>query len=450
MANHGIPIRAGGRFSGVASRRGGILDIYPVNSNMPARIELWGNEIDSIRLFDPATQRSTDVVESVDVTPAQEILPALTDHDSLEGLMTRMDFSNCTDTARGRIEHELSLLQDGHELEEANFYSGLFSHGSLLDYFPKDGLLVMLRPSEIAETAWATEERIHELRKVKEQRGELPANFPVAYLAWNEVEEQATAIKRRMDIVSWGADDLVQQDIHVLPFASSPTFMGKLDSFVEEANELAQERHRVVAVTSHSKRLGEILGEYGAEATIQASLDEPPAPGSITVLQSGGAGLGDGFVLSVAGQKLPSSETARYSGLASSAGLPGVNAPRREALLAELTPGGYVVHVEHGIGRFSGTGHMPDDRGRHRVFNRPLRQGRQAVRSHGTSDRITPYIAPMDHPPSLTRLGTQEWRRTKERVARSAKEMAAELLSLYAARELVEGYALLLGYAVAG
>ena len=426
---------------GLASRRGGILDIFPVNASMPARIELWGNEIDSIRLFDPATQRSTDIVDSVDVIPAQEILPALTNRERLDESIAKIDFSNCTDGARERIEHEFGLLQDGYELEDANFYSGLFSHGSLLNYFPQDGLLVMVRPPDIAEAAWATEKRIHELRKVKEQRGELPANFPVAQLTWNEVEEQATAIKRRMGIVPWGADDLVQQDIHVLPFASSPTFMGKLSSFVEDANELARERHRVIAVTSHSRRLGEILGDYGVDASIQVSLEETPAPGSITVLQSGSAGLGEGFILSVGDQKLTVFGDGEIFGVTKERRFTRRSAVRREALLAELTPGDYVVHVEHGIGRFSGTGHMPDDEDGTEYLILHYAKGDKLYVPMEHLDRVTPYVAPMEHPPSLTRLGTQEWRRTKERVARSAKEMAAELLSLYAARELVEGYA---------
>ena len=426
---------------GLASRRGGILDIYPVNSDMPVRIELWSNEIDSIRLFDPATQRSTDIVESVDIIPAREILPSLIDGDRVGELIAEIDFSNCTDASRGRINHELGLLKDGHELEDANFYSGLFTHGSLLDYFPQHGLLVMFGPSEITEAAWATEERTHELRKVKEQRGELPANFPVAYLAWNEVEERATAIKRRMDIVPWGADDLVQQDIHVLPFASSPTFMGKLDSFVEEANELAQERHRIIAVTSHSRRLGEILGDHGVDASIQVSLDETPAPGSVTVLQSGAAGLGEGFVLSVAGRKLIVFGDGEIFGVAKQRRFTRRTAARRETLLSELTPGDYVVHVEHGIGRFRGTGHMPDDEDGTEYLIVHYAKGDKLYVPMEHLDRVTPYIAPMDNPPSLTRLGTQEWRRTKERVAQSAKEMAAELLSLYAARELVEGHA---------
>ena len=171
---------------GVVSRRGGILDVFPVGSSVPARIELWGNEIDSIRLFDPATQRSTDIVESIEVIPAQETLPGLMDRDYLDGLMGSIDISNCTQTAQERIREEFDLLLNGHEVEEVSFYSGLFNGGSLLDYFPDNGLLVMYRPSDIAAAAWDVEERALPAPGCQRSgAGELPLRFPSSLLPWS-------------------------------------------------------------------------------------------------------------------------------------------------------------------------------------------------------------------------------------------------------------------------
>ena len=426
---------------GFVSRRGGILDIYPVGAPLPARIELWGNEIDSIRLFDPATQRSTDMVDSVEVIPAQETLPSLTHRDHLDSLIATIDNSDCTEVTRQRIGEELKLLLDGYEVEDLNFYSGFFDRGSLLDYFPREGLLVVYAPSEVSEAARETDERVHHLRQVKEQRGELPLNFPSSHLPWKEVEAQAAEIGRRLDIMPWGADELIHQGVHSLPVSSAPAFLGKLDSFVEEAGDLAQAGHRVVAVTSHARRLGEILGDDSVAADLPASLDKAPAPGSITVLQSKGTGLGDGFVLAVNGQKLAVFGDTEIFGVTKQRRPTRRTSARHEALLAELSPGEYVVHVEHGIGRFVGTGLMPNDKEGKEYLILQYAQGDKLYVPMEHLDRVTPYIAPLDHPPALTRLGTQEWRRTKERVARSTREMAAELLTLYAARELAEGHA---------
>ena len=426
---------------GFASRRGGILDIYSVDSSLPARIELLGNQIDSIRLFDPDTQRSRGMVDSVTVVSAQETLPELTDRSHLDSQMASIDLTNCTEVSRERIKEEFNLLLEAQVVEDLSFYSGFFNRGSLLDYFSEDGLLVMYRPSEIAEAAWDTEERTHELREVKEKRGELPLHFPSSHLLWKEVEEKAGDIRRHLDIMPWGAEELTQRDVHILPFGSTPTFLGKLDSFVEEADELARKGHRVVAVTSHSRRLGEILADYGIAANPSVSLVETPPPGSITVLQSQGAGLGDGFVLSVDGQKLVVFSDTEVFGGTKQRRSPRRTAAIREAFLSELSPGDYVVHVEHGIGRFVGTGHMSDDKGGTEYLILRYAQSDKLYVPIEHLDRVTTYVAPMDHPPNLTRLGSQEWKRAKERVARSTREMAAELLSLYAARELVGGYA---------
>ena len=426
---------------GLASRRGGILDIHPIGSSHPARIELWGSEIESIRLFDPDTQRSVETVDSIDIMPAQETLPALTDREYVDRLVASLDMSTCTDSARERVQEELSLLLDGHEVDDLNFYSGFFHQGSLLDYLPEDSLLVMDRPSETAEAVLDTEQRTQMLRTVKEQRGELPLHFPSSHLPWSEVEEGSALIRRRLDVTPWGAVDLVHRHVHVLPFTSAPTFFGKRERFVLEAGQLAEEDHRVVAITSHSKRLGEILSDHGIGADLLSSLDETPGPGSITVLQSQGAGIDEGFVLSVDGSQLVIFSDTEIFGVTKQRRSTRRSTFRRDAFLSELSPGDYVVHVEHGIGRFVGTGRMAGDSDgtEYLILQYAQRDKLYVPLEH--LDRVTPYVAPMEHPPSLARLGTGDWQRTKDRVARSTREMAAELLSLYAGRQLVEGRA---------
>ena len=198
---------------GVVGRRGGIIDIFPVGADLPARIEFWGNEIDSIRLFDPATQRSGDVVDSVQVTPAHEILPAMTPYGELERLAAFVDVGNCTPRVQSRIQQELELLMEGQDVEEQGFYAGFFNSGGLADYFMNgaslgDGalrtrggaVLVAYKPDEIADAAWEIQERGHQLRETKEGRGELPRNFPSSHLSWKEVEAQFEGFSQRVDV----------------------------------------------------------------------------------------------------------------------------------------------------------------------------------------------------------------------------------------------------------
>ena len=449
---------------GAVSRRGGIIDIFPVAAEMPVRIELWGNEVDSIREFDPTTQRSGDVVESVRVTPAHEILPAMTPYGELERLAARVDVGNCTPSVQSRIREELELLMEGQEVEEQGFYAGFFNSGGLADYFTEgaaragnSAVLVAYRPDEIADAAWEIQERGHQLRETKEGRGELPRNFPSSHLSWSDVEAQFERFGQRLDLrvgsevaSPWDESNRMDRigdgvDV-VMPFLTSTNYYGNLDRFVEDVWELTEEDGAtVVAVSGHSRRLSEIFGGEGVDVSLVDGLERVPDAGSITLMQSAAGGLSDGFSLPVGGGRLVVFSDVEIFGVAKQRRTRrrSVRAAR-DALLSELSPGDYVVHVEHGIGRFMGTvrgvkGEGNGDDDREYLFIEYANDDKLYVPLEHL-DRVAPYIAPMDRPPSLTRLGTQEWRRAKARAERSTREMASELLALYAARELAEGH----------
>ena len=442
---------------GVVSRRGGIIDIFPVSAEMPVRIELWGNEVDSIRLFDPTTQRSGEVVDSVQVTPAHEILPAMTPYGELERLAAHVDVGNCTPSVQSRIREELELLMEGQEVEEQGFYAGFFNQGGLADYFSDGAVLVAYRPDEIADAAWEIQERGHQLRETKEGRGELPRNFPSSHLSWSEVEAQFERFGQRLDLrvssevvspldgAGASIDEQDGQEI-ALPFLGSGNYYGNLERFVEDVWELTEEDSAtVIAVSSHSRRLSEIFGGEGVDVTLADRMDGIPDAGSITLMQSAAGGLSDGFVLPLDKGRLVVFSDVEIFGVAKQRRTRrrSVRAAR-DAFLSELSPGDYVVHVEHGIGRFQGTvrgvkGEGNGDDDREYLFIEYANDDKLYVPLEHL-DRVAPYIAPMDRPPSLTRLGTQEWRRAKARAERSTREMASELLALYAAREIAEGH----------
>ena len=440
-------LRMGYRFDtavygpGYVSRRGGIIDIFPVGWDYPARIELWGNDVDSIRLFDPSTQRSTEVVESIRVIPAHETLPAMTDPESLDRHISRVDVSTCSQAHQEQIRGEVSQLLDGHEVDDLNMYAGFFNHGALTDYFPKDALVVQIRPGDIAKAAWENEERIHELRVTKEDRGELPLNFPSFHMDWNDVDSALNGARSQLEVLHWGAEDLVYDDILVMPFGSAPTFVGRVDGFVADASDMVDEGNTVVAITSHSRRLDEIFTESGVVHTQVTALASVPGPGSLTLLQSSGPNFGDGFVLTIADRRVVVVGDSEIFGVTKQRRIVRRTRTNWDAFLSEISPGDYVVHVEHGIGRFVGVGRPSTDSDpatEYMMLEYANRDRLYVPIEH--LDRVTPYVAPSDAPPHLTRLGTQEWGRAKARAERSTRQMAAELIALYAARELVTGH----------
>ncbi len=425
---------------GFVSRRGGIIDVFPVGADYPVRIELWGDEVESIRKFDPSSQRSTDMVRSLRVIPAHETLPAMVEREDLDRQMSRIDVTNCTPAHQERIREEFSQLLDGHEIDDLNMYAGFFNHGSLVDYIPDDALVIQIRPDDLASAAWDNEERIHELRESKERRGELPMHFPSFHMEWNDVRPALSQQATQLEILYWGADDLLYDDIHALPFGSPPTFIGRVESFVQDADELASDGARIVAITSHSRRLEEILAQNSVACELTASLESPPGPGSLTLVQSSGPNFGDGFVLNVPDGRLVVLGDTEIFGVTKQRRTVRRNKANWDAFLSEISPGDYVVHVEHGVGRFTGVGRPSssgDEDPEYMMLEYANRDRLYVPLEH--LDRVAPYVAPSDSPPHLTRLGTQEWKRAKSRAERSTRQMAAELISLYAAREMVKG-----------
>ncbi len=432
---------------GEASRRGGILDIYPLSSEYPFRIELWGDEIDSIRTFDPNSQRSIEEVESMEVIPARETLPTLMDLEKVDRLLSRIDLSNCSKEETQRINGEIDLLLDGHDIEDLGLFAGFFNHGNLLDYFPHEGLVAIYRPENVAGAAWDIEERVQQLRHVKENRGELPYNFPSNHLAWHALESSIEDRARRLLIMPWGADDLVVQDMHIMPFSSPPTYRGDVDSMANEAETFVERGGSFIASTAHSKRLGELFSEKNIPYSVSKNMSATPKNGTITLIQTGTENIGKGFVVNNPERRFILLGDSEIFGRTKQRRSARRQTARREAFFDEISPGDYVVHVEHGIARFTGTGKRREkvsqsggDSQEYLILE--YFQGDRLYVPLDHLDRVAPYVAPMERAPSLTRLGTQEWNRVKSKVEKSTREMAEDLLALYAEREIAEGHSI--------
>ena len=171
---------------GTFSLRGGIIDVFPPQAENPFRLELWDDEVDTIRAFDPFTQRSlptgegSPAVQHIDIIPAREQLPELADRASVEKRIGSMDFSTCTQWTRERFEEELVELFSAPNVETLSFYNGLLNHHNLLDYLPSDGLLILDRESQMETEALDLEEKFFRMRESRETRGDLPRQFPIA------------------------------------------------------------------------------------------------------------------------------------------------------------------------------------------------------------------------------------------------------------------------------
>ena len=432
----GYALETAAEVPGTASRRGGILDVYPPGAPFPYRIELGGDTIESIRSYVPATQRSLSQVETITVTPAREVLPELAEKDDASRYrdsLSRRKSASKGEAAR-RTRDELDLLLGGEGLEGEEFYSGLFSTGGLLDYLPDGSVVVLDEPLRVRQAGEEMEERVQTQRRSKEERGELPPEFPAPLWPWPRVHGALEGHSRQLHLEALGA----ASDRRETGITPSPGFWGRLDTFAESAGRRAREGERVVVLSHHAQRLGEVLREQDIGARVAASVDEPPEPGSVTLVT---ASAFEGFLLPLPLGPLVLLTDGEVFGRAKKRRPLRRHALRREAFLSELEPGAYVVHVDHGVARFVGSRRVATEHGEREYLTLEYAGGDRLYVPSDLLDRISPYFAPGETAPSLTRLGSQEWGRARDRARRAAREMAQELLSLYAARQVLPGYA---------
>ena len=414
---------------GSFSLRGGIVDVYSPHATLPARLELVGDEIESIRLFNPSSQRSVEAVESVTIVPCREALPSLASHDEVSRLIAGLNFSDCTATVKDRIEEELASIFAGQGTEEHAFYNGLLNHGCLLDYLPAEALVVLSGAEEVASCGHELTHRMWELRHTREGRGELPTNFPAPQFDWPDFDKRLAQMQRLS--VQMGGDDAS------VGFHTPPLYYGRLEQFAEQAASEARNGDRVVVVSRHARRVAEILQEAGVGASIHDNVDEAPAAGSVSLVSDF---LHSGWLLDSQGVRTTVISDAELFGVSKERPSRRKSVVRGNAPVSQLTPGEYVVHVDHGIGRFAGT-EQREANGEHQEYLvLEYAEGDKLLVPTGQLDRVSPYLAPSDQAPSLTRLNTQEWARAKSRAKASTREMAQELLQLYASRQVAQGH----------
>ena len=267
---------------GSFSHRGGILDIFPPDCDLPLRIELFDDEIDTIRRFDPLTQRSVGAAEEVRPIPAREQLPSMAGAETLATRAAAMDFSRCGVEVRERIEEELETLACSDNPEVLSFYSGLVNRACLLDYLdpstgPGGASVLLERGGRVEAEASELEERLERMRTAREERGELPANFPSPFVAWTEFAARLGQFQP-LDLQAWVGEE---DDPVFLP---ATPYYGRLEQLSADLRRRQGDGAALVAVTQHARRVAEILEQQGVGVSVQEGLEEALSPGQVSII----------------------------------------------------------------------------------------------------------------------------------------------------------------------
>ncbi|MBN1366676.1 MAG: transcription-repair coupling factor [Dehalococcoidales bacterium] len=417
---------------GTMSRRGGILDIFPPASDMPFRLEFLGNTIESIRTFDPVSQRSLSKVNSISICPATEVfLPLKMDPLQLNRVIEKLDYKGCSAEICRQFEQELEMLSDRQRPRNLPFYAPLFNNDTILQYLPPNGLLILDEPDLQKQTAEIFDREMSDLRAQRIQSGELPESYPRPYFGWGEISPVIDG-KSRLILAAFGISET-----ETVPsgFSVFPGFGGQLPQFIEKVKQLLKQKRRLVITSYQAGRLEELFDEAGLTVTPTTEIKQLPLPGSITLVQGS---LSAGWSLN--------NETyvftdAEIFGFVKRNRLVHKHPVARHKMYTDFVPGDFVVHIEHGIGKFAGVINMGNNGKQREYLVLKYAAGDKLYVPTDQIDRVTRYIGAGEKPPVLTRLGTQEWSQTKKRVKESVENVAKDLLALYAAREALPGFA---------
>ena len=424
---------------GSFSHRGGILDVFPTGSEWPLRIELWDDEIDTIRYFDPVSQRSIRPADEVRLAPAREQLPGLAHQQTMESSIEALDYAKCGNEVRDRMAEELSVLSSEPNPETLSFYNGLVNQAHLMEYIGANGLVVLERYGRVEAEALELEERFERMREAREDRGELPVNFPSPHMDWEEFSNRLSGLPQ-MQLQTWVGDD--EDKI----FRPSTPYYGKLEQLAADVRRHQEANYAVVAVTQHQRRVAEILEQEGVGVTQADSLESAPTAGQVVLLPGY---LRDGWTVHLPAGGENGEVTTLV--LLTDSELFGTVKEQRyhrrrkaehgpEVVLADLVPGAHVVHIDHGVAKFAGTTRIGDDEDEKEYLILEYAENDKLYVPTDHLDRVSAYVGAQDQPPSLTRLSTAEWARVKSRVKGATREMAQELLRINAARAIAEGH----------
>ncbi|MBR2044489.1 MAG: transcription-repair coupling factor [Clostridia bacterium] len=413
--------------------RGGILDIFTTSAAQPYRIEFWGDEIDSISFFETETQRRTDSLDSVVITPATEVLCGEERlSEIINGLLNGKKLSA---VRRERLNKDLDELRSGMFCSYDRFLPFIYeNHPTPLDYV-EDSVIFITESANISERLknirWQMSEDLtrlledgymgkegeHFLLSDTELYSKLSAGIILDSFARNRYElNPKTIIDFNVKRSSpWNGDpEILREDIeYILSVGGSAVVLCM--------NEKA------------GKLLAEDLAERGLPARFLSEIKEPQKGVTVTV-----GALSGGFEIVESGFMLV---TGR--GAVAEARRPAKRPKdsRSVGSLDELKSGDLVVHTAHGIGVFSGIEHITNS-GVTKDYIKIKYAGQDVLYVPVTQlDLVSRYIGADAEGVKLNKLGSAEWHKTRTRVRKAVKDMAKQLTALYAKRMAAKGYA---------
>ncbi|MEN2766719.1 transcription-repair coupling factor [Ornithinibacillus xuwenensis] len=433
---------------GEFSRRGGIIDIYPVTEAHPVRIELFDDEVDSIRYFDADTQRSLDRLEHISVGPATELL--LSDEDILTGAerleeafattLGKLKSDSAKETLMETIEPEISRLKNLERYQEMQKYIGFFYNdpASLLDYLPSNGIIILDEMSRIQETATNLDHEEAEWYSSLLEASKMVANSSFSF-DWHTIWGNMHARRIYMSVFLRHIPNTNPQNIINLSSRAMQEFHGQMHLFKNELQRWKKGDFSVVIMApseDRAEKVHAILSDYDIEATVTNNLKLPVDIPTIVV-----GNLSAGIELPMHKLALITENELFKKRSKRTRKKQNISNAERIQNYQELKVGDYVVHANHGIGRYLGieTLEVSD---KHKDYMLIKYSGDDKLFVPiDQIDLVQKYVGSEGKEPKLYKLGGSEWTKVKRKVQSSVEDIADDLIKLYAERESRKGFA---------
>lgn len=433
---------------------GGIIDIFSMTEENPYRIELWGDEVDSIRYFDAESQRSIELLEEAEIYPAQEIV--LTEEQLEKGTKEiKKQYTQYYEKLKrdgkfeeaARIQEKIELLLE--ELEEGGRTVGLESYLSFFydktvafyEYFPKESTLICLdEPVRLRERAQAVELEFRESMTHRLEKGYLlPGQSDVLY----SVRQAFAGLQSRKSVLISSLEQKLKlmkvTNTYHITVQNMNSYKDSFELLIKDLTEWKKENYRVVMLCgsrTRAERMAQDLREYQLRAYASEEKGRSILPGEIMVA-SGGLHRGfcypvlkfvvltDGDIFGT--EKKKKKRKVAYQG-------------QKINNFGDLSIGDYVIHESHGLGVYRGIEKVEIERTERDYIKIEYGDGGNLYIPATQFHLVQKYSGKEGPQPKLNKLGGQEWTKTKKKVKKAVQEVAKELVELYAIRENTNGY----------
>lgn len=430
------------RLPGQISHRGGILDVWATGLDAPARIEFFGDEIESIRSFDASTQRSSGAIPALRVAPSRETLFPEESAAFVAMLESALhaEAAHLTDEAAANLEQlvksDIQNLESRTYFDRLDLYRPLLhpDSGCAIDLLDEGALVVLEEPAEIWRLATRTEEELAQALDSRANRGELLRSHVIDFmLAPDHFAHLDHTVA--LGLLDWSTDELSHWEHEAWETANFEGVKGQPEMLTQGIRSLMSQSHFVAFSTDQPVRAKTVL--QNVELFFQ---DPPPTLSEETLtpgLYSASGNLGGGFTL-------PALKFAVVSD-AELFGVARLKLPQKRhmegapiATVLDLKQGDYLVHIQFGIGIYQGMVRREVEGVEKEFLYIEYAHPDKLFVPTDQLDRIQKYLNPGDSVPKVNRLVGNDWQKTMAKAKEDAKAMAQDLVKLYAQRKMVE------------